>query len=113
MASNEILDGMIYEIRRGSIVLCVLSLLGTPKYGYSLLTELNECGVAVDAGTLYPLLRRLEKQGLLTSQWDTEGSKPRKYYKMNEEGKKIHAELSENWLEMSKTVQKLLHKQED
>ena len=65
------------ELRRGSVLLVCLLLLRSPDYGYGLLERLQTSGVDVDANTLYPLLRRLEAQGLLTSEWDTEGARPR------------------------------------
>jgi PadR family transcriptional regulator PadR len=68
---NETISGLLSELRRGTIVIGVLSQLFEPKYGYSLVPVLEEKGVAVDPGTLYPLLRRLEKQELLENKWDT------------------------------------------
>lgn len=68
---QDILNSMVQELRRGTIILGVLSQLSEPQYGYSLVTILQERGINVEAGTLYPLLRRLEKQGLLNSEWDT------------------------------------------
>ena len=70
----------VQELRRGTVVLACLIRLRTPDYGYALLESLSELGFSVDAGTLYPLLRRLEKQGLLSSEWNTEEARPRKFY---------------------------------
>lgn len=109
MVKKEIIESMISEIRRGSIVLCVLSRLSIPKYGYFLLTELEDKGLAIDAGTLYPLLRRLEKQGLLTSSWDTDGTKPRKYYRLNDDGAEAYETLKKSWKELSSTVSGMLY----
>ncbi|NTV78605.1 MAG: PadR family transcriptional regulator, partial [Clostridiales bacterium] len=72
MEKNDIISGMIMELRRGTIVLCVLSQLEKPMYGYSLVSALSDSGIAVEANTLYPLLRRLESQGMLESKWETE-----------------------------------------
>jgi len=113
MVSKEFQESMVSEIRRGSVVICVLSRLRKPKYGYALLTELNDKGMAVDAGTLYPLLRRLEKQGLLTSEWNTEGAKPRKYYRMNEAGKQALNALKAEWREISNAVNQMLREEVD
>ena len=77
MTTNEMYDNTTNELRRGVIVLAVLSQLDQEQYGYSLLKLLSEKGLEVDQGTLYPLLRRLESQGLLSSDWNTEGSRPR------------------------------------
>jgi DNA-binding PadR family transcriptional regulator len=76
----------LQELRRGTVVMAVLATLQTPGYGYALLEELGRAGIEVDANTLYPLLRRLEKQGLLTSAWDTSADRPRKYYRTSERG---------------------------
>ena len=76
------------ELRRGLIQIAALSLLQERMYGYQLVRILAEAGLETEEGTLYPLLRRLEGQGLLTSEWDTQGSRPRKYYRLSEEGLK-------------------------
>ena len=78
---NELLLNFILELRRGTLVLSVLSRMAEPKYGYALVQSLEKEGMRIDANTLYPLLRRLEKQGLLESVWETGGAKPRKYYR--------------------------------
>ncbi len=97
MQKDEIVSGFILELRRGTVILCVLAKLNKPTYGYNLITELSETGIAVEANTLYPLLRRLESQGLLFSTWDTEGAKPRKYYNTTEFGKEVVVELKKHW----------------
>ena len=78
--TNETLENTVLELRRGVIVLVVLSQLGDEQYGYSLLKLLSERGLEIDQGTLYPLLRRLEAQGLLQSVWKLEEARPRRYY---------------------------------
>lgn len=95
--TNEQLDKIMQELRRGTITIGVLSQLSEPQYGYSLVSMLNDKGIHVEAGTLYPLLRRLEKQGLLDSEWDTNESRPRKYYLLSEEGKKVFDLLVLEW----------------
>lgn len=77
---NETLDTHLQELRRGTVVLACLQLLRTAGYGYGLLEELERRGFATDANTLYPLLRRLEKQEYLTSEWNTDEARPRKFY---------------------------------
>ncbi|MFC5405124.1 PadR family transcriptional regulator [Cohnella soli] len=94
---NELTSGLLSELRRGTIVIGVLSQLSEPQYGYSLVSLMEEKGIDVDPGTLYPLLRRLEKQGLLESRWDTNESRPRKYYLLSPLGKKVYAELYREW----------------
>lgn len=107
METNDILSGLILEIRRGTIVLSVLTKLQIPMYGYSLVSELSDSGISVEANTLYPLLRRLEGQGLLESEWETSGSKPRKYYKTTAIGREIQEKLKKNWLETVESMEKL------
>jgi DNA-binding PadR family transcriptional regulator len=109
MENNDIvLDGLIQELRRGTIILSVLSQLKSPQYGYSLVVLLEEKGFAIDSGTLYPLLRRLEKQGLLESSWDTESTKPRKYYGLSDYGKTIYKELCSQWSSMVESIDNLI-----
>ena len=97
MTTNEMYENTINELRRGVIVLAVLSQLNEEQYGYSLLKLLSEQGLEIDQGTLYPLLRRLESQGLLSSDWNTEGSRPRRYYVISEEGQKLLPRLEKEW----------------
>ena len=87
----------LVELRRGVLVLAVLSQLRQRQYGYSLRQALAEGGMPVEEGTLYPLLRRLESQGLLASEWDTATAPPRRYYRLNAEGKRALAELADAW----------------
>lgn len=101
---GEILSGLLQELRRGTIVMCVLSQLDEPRYGYLLVQRLNDAGMPTEAGTLYPLLRRLEKQGLLKSEWETGGPKPRKYYAITPEGAKIYQKLLLQWDKMSAVI---------
>jgi DNA-binding PadR family transcriptional regulator len=104
LEKEELVSGFLLELRRGTIILCVLSKLKEPKYGYSLIADLSGTGIAIEANTLYPLLRRLEGQGLLDSSWNTEGAKPRKYYTTTALGKDVLSELKKHW---QNTVQSL------
>jgi PadR family transcriptional regulator, regulatory protein PadR len=101
------LETHLRELRRGSVLLVCLLLLRSPDYGYGLLERLQAAGVDVDANTLYPLLRRLEAQGLLTSEWDTDGARPRKYYVTNADGLALARQLKAAWLEMTRTLEGL------
>lgn len=85
-----------------------LLVLQTPEYGYQLLETLNRAGIDVDANTLYPLLRRLEKQGLLTSEWNTDESRPRKYYRTSSDGREIAHMLSQDWDSLNSSLQELM-----
>ncbi|MBQ9993746.1 MAG: PadR family transcriptional regulator [Clostridia bacterium] len=99
MEMSELLSGMVTELRRGTVTLCALCKLSRPMYGYNLLSELAECGISVEANTLYPLLRRMEAQGLLVSEWNTSEAKPRKYYQTTELGKELCEKLVAHWKE--------------
>lgn len=103
---NE-LEPHLKELRRGSVLLACLLILRNPGYGYGLLERLRQVGVEVDANTLYPMLRRLEKQGLLTSEWDTDGTRPRKYYATSEQGIELAEALMTAWLEMTGSLREL------
>jgi DNA-binding PadR family transcriptional regulator len=96
------------ELRRGILVLAALSQLKEEKYGYALINSLAEKGLDIEQGTLYPLLRRLESQGLLQSEWNTEGSRPRRYYVISAEGTKTLQNLTEEWREITTVMEKLL-----
>ena len=106
---HEIIESLTLELRRGTVVLFALSQLKQPRYGYMLVQILEEKGVSVDAGTLYPLLRRLEKQEILKSEWETTGSKPRKYYVMTDFGLQVYEGLCKQWSEMAVSMESLLH----
>ena len=95
--NDELMSNFVLELRRGTLVLSVLSQLQQPQYGYSLVQSLEEKGLTIDPGTLYPLLRRLEKQDLLISEWETTGTKPRKYYRISETGMEIYRLLCIEW----------------
>ena len=108
MDTKEIISGFILELRRGTVILCVLAKLKEPTYGYSLIAELANIGFPIEANTLYPLLRRLESQGLLESTWNTEGAKPRKYYNTTAFGKEILVELKKHWKNTTQNMNTLL-----
>lgn len=105
---DELVSSLIIELRRGSLVISVLSQLKTPEYGYSLVQKLEEKNAAVEAGTLYPLLRRLEKQQLLTSEWDTTESRPRKFYVLSEDGNLVYERLKNEWRALSDQLERLI-----
>lgn len=88
MAETEF-EGHLQELRRGTIVLASLQLLRTPGYGYGLLEQLAAAGFPTDANTLYPLLRRLERQGYLASEWNTDEARPRKFYRTSAQGARL------------------------
>lgn len=105
---EELISSFIVELRRGTLVLSVLSQLHSPEYGYSLVQKLEKKKSPIDAGTLYPLLRRLEKQELLTSSWDTTESRPRKFYVLSEKGREAYRRLKNEWESLSEQLNRLL-----
>jgi PadR family transcriptional regulator, regulatory protein PadR len=96
------------ELRRGVIVLATLSQLRLPRYGYELRQALSEYGMAIEEGTLYPLLRRLETQGALKSEWRTNGGAPRRYYTLSAEGRRLLKRLTETWYGLNVAMDRLL-----
>jgi DNA-binding PadR family transcriptional regulator len=108
MDYRQTLDSIKSELRRGTQMVAVLSLLDRNQYGYSLLQDLIDKGVAIEAGTLYPLLRRLESQGILESRWDTSESRPRKYYTLSFDGKRLYDDLKQEWNDLVKDMDALM-----
>jgi PadR family transcriptional regulator, regulatory protein PadR len=97
----------VQELRRGTVVIAALATLSQSTYGYALLEILDDAGFAIDGNTLYPLLRRLEKQGLLVSEWNTEQSRPRKFYAVSPEGKALLQDLLMEWQSLNISIEKL------
>jgi PadR family transcriptional regulator PadR len=106
-------ENLISELRRGTLVLCVLSQLQEQQYGYSLKEHLAEHKVEIDQGTLYPLLRRLESRGLLDSEWVVTGSRPRRYYRLNATGREVLDTLVHEWQNMVEAINDLLEGRKD
>ena len=104
MPDMEPMQNLISELRRGSLTLAVLGSLREARYGYALLQVLQEQQIEIEANTLYPLLRRLESQELLTSDWDTSESRPRKYYKVSAKGQDVLEQLLGEWERMQKSI---------
>jgi DNA-binding PadR family transcriptional regulator len=96
------------DLRKGVLVLAVLSQLRMPQYGYSLRQALAARGMPIEEGTLYPLLRRLEAQGLLESRWQAEGGPPRRYYTLSDGGGALFRDLSASWGSLASVMDRLL-----
>src|SRR6187399_1548405 len=111
MDRNDVAAKLEQELRRGIVVLAVLSKLRRSEYGYSLRQALADHGMPIEEGTLYPLLRRLETQGLLSSEWKIEDGPPRRYYALNADGRRLLKKLTESWQGMNDAMGRLL--QED
>lgn len=104
MNAEELIHTQAQELRRGTVTLACLALLEEAQYGYALLETLSDAGVTIDGNTLYPLLRRLEKQGLLTSEWNTDESRPRKFYRASPEGVLVRARLVREWQDLVASI---------
>src|SRR5258705_7057238 len=107
-ASNEVLENLRLELRRGCLILAVLAELRTERYGYTLRKALSEQGLEIDEGTLYPLLRRLESQDLLVSEWREEDKRNKRFYRLSPDGKAILKQLVVEWKGISASLEGIL-----
>ena len=98
--SRKAIEGLKQELRRGAVVFAVLGLLEEEEYGYGLREKLAKMGMEVSEGTLYPLLRRLENQGLLGSDWRLGEGRPRRYYAVSKEGREARTDLHSEWMKL-------------
>ncbi|MFQ3229505.1 PadR family transcriptional regulator [Reinekea sp.] len=105
---QDVLEKMRLELRRGVIVIAVLGQLREEHYGYSLRKSLEDKGLPMDEGTLYPLIRRLQKQGLLDSEWRVESNRKKRFYQLNVLGLDVLTALSEEWQAMNVTIHRIL-----
>jgi DNA-binding PadR family transcriptional regulator len=105
---TDIFETLRQELRRGTLILAVLAQLKVERYGYSLRQALAEVGLEIDEGALYPMLRRLESQGLLTSEWREEDKRKKRFYRLSSEGEAVLARLSAEWRTMNDTLQNLI-----
>lgn len=103
---------MEQDLRKGVLVLAVLSQLRTQQYGYSLRQALAQKGMPIEEGTLYPLLRRLEGQGLLVSHWQADDGPPRRYYELSAQGAELHRDLISAWGSLASVMDKLLNEED-
>lgn len=110
---QKILDNLTGELKRGTLVLSVLLCTDEPTYGYSLVQTLQDHGIQIEQNTLYPLLRRLEKQELLASSWDTSESRPRKYYHISPLGVEVRNSLSDEWNKTNDIITKMMTMKEE
>ena len=107
---EDLFDKMRIELRRGSLVLAVLGALREERYGYTLRASLEQAGLPIDEGALYPLLRRLETQGLLTSEWREEGKRNKRFYKLSPVGLHVLGQLLAEWNAISESILRLTEK---
>ena len=105
---DETFEKLRLELRRGSLVLAVLAALKDERYGYTLRKELADAGLAIEEGALYPMLRRLESQGLLTSEWREEDKRNKRFYRLSGDGAVLLAELAAEWRAINETLNRLI-----
>lgn len=108
LQQNAFLENLRLELRRGCLVVAVLAELKTEQYGYTLRKSLADHGVAIDEGTLYPLLRRLETQGLLVSEWREEDKRNKRFYRISKEGKVVLKQLLGDWENLDASLRTIL-----
>jgi PadR family transcriptional regulator PadR len=106
--NNDRFENLRLELRRGCLSLAVLSQLKTERYGYTLRKALNDQGMEIDEGTLYPLLRRLESHGLLTSEWREEEKRNKRFYRLSPDGKQVLKQLAVEWQSINKSLNGIL-----
>ena len=107
-ANSEVFENLRLELRRGCLIVAVLAQLRSEQYGYTLRKALADDGLAIDEGTLYPLLRRLETQGLLVSQWREEDKRNKRFYRLSAEGESILKQLLAEWESINASLNKIL-----
>jgi PadR family transcriptional regulator PadR len=108
MDSDPLFENLRLELRRGCLTLAVLAQLRREHYGYTLRKELAERGMEIDESTLYPLLRRLEAQGLLRSEWREEEKRNKRFYRLSVEGEAVFTRLLEEWNNLNQAIYKIL-----
>jgi PadR family transcriptional regulator PadR len=104
----QLFENLRLELRRGSLILAVLAELRGEQYGYTLRKSLAEHGMSIDEGTLYPLLRRLETQGLLVSEWREEEKRNKRFYRLSPDGKLMLQQLLDEWQSIDSSLQGIL-----
>jgi PadR family transcriptional regulator, regulatory protein PadR len=105
---SAIFDNLRLELRRGSLAVAVLAALNTEKYGYTLRKLLEDRGLPVDESSLYPLLRRLESQGLLLSEWREDAKRMKRFYRLSEEGARMMERLLTEWRSIDASLNRIL-----
>jgi DNA-binding PadR family transcriptional regulator len=108
MGEGDLYEGLRQELRRGSLILAVLAHLRSEHYGYTLRKALADIGIEIEEGALYPMLRRLEAQGLLTSEWREEDKRNKRFYRLSPQGSEILARLAAEWRGINASIDKIL-----
>jgi DNA-binding PadR family transcriptional regulator len=107
---DDLFDKLRVELRRGSLILAVLGALREERYGYTLRQSLEDAGLPIEEGALYPLLRRLETQGLLTSEWREDARRNKRFYKLSPDGETLLTQLLAEWNDISASILRLTGK---
>jgi len=108
IATDAVFDNLRLELRRGCLIVAVLAELRVEQYGYTLRKGLADHGLAIDEGTLYPLLRRLESQGLLVSEWREEDKRTKRFYRLSPNGRQILKQLLDEWQRINTSLGRIL-----
>ena len=106
--SSEMFDSLRLELRRGCLVMAVLAQLRVEQYGYTVRKDLAARGMEIDEGTLYPLLRRLETQGLLVSEWREEDKRNKRFYRLSPSGRNVLKELLAEWHRINSSISRIV-----
>ncbi len=106
--AENLFENLRLELRRGCLTLAVLAQLRREHYGYTLRKALEERGLAIDESTLYPLLRRLEAQGLLSSEWREEDKRNKRFYRLSSDGEQMLGQLLQEWNDLNASINKIL-----
>lgn len=109
--SDELLDNLRLELRRGSLILAVMAQLRSEQYGYILRKSLTDLGLDIDENTLYPLLRRLETQGLLSSVWREQDKRNKRFYKLSPVGETVFERLRAEWEQLNESLARVMDSQ--
>lgn len=104
----DLFENLRLELRRGSLIVAVLAQLRVEHYGYALRKALADRGMAIDENTLYPLLRRLETQGLLVSHWREEEKRNKRFYRLSSDGELILGQLLEEWHDINSSLDRII-----
>jgi DNA-binding PadR family transcriptional regulator len=105
---DDLFEKLRLELRRGSLILAVLGALREERYGYTLRKVLSDAGLDIDEGALYPMLRRLETQGLLTSEWREEDKRNKRFYRLSADGLVVIGQLAAEWRAINSSLNTLL-----
>lgn len=108
LLNSDLFENLRLELRRGSLIIAVLAQLRTEHYGYALRKALADRGMEIEESTLYPLLRRLESQGLLVSEWREEDKRNKRFYRLSKDGAQILKHLLEEWQNMNSSLNRIV-----